>query len=272
MKTSKRLLGGAFLFHSAPSVCNVFLSRGRRLYSSFGGVSVGVQQKMSIWKTTSEDKKTWNKGENPKNMQRKTRILKTVRGRRGDGEESFIVKKGVYIIMFYRLDCPWLPHAKFPAGWVGELLLLVKSKVKGKTREESRAAPVLPAIQARGEILQLDFQLKGFNIFIGKQFNIIHDKTRMGIGQTGPTWRGNPRSYLEVQILILLSPLESLQGRRRVVSIKYYKKREAIDKMTQERGRPLLRDDEEVLFDLVDNIADLTMEHIKRHLSIRWSC
>jgi len=38
--------------------------------------------------------------------------------------------------------------------------------------------------------------------------------------------------------------------------------------MTQERGRPLLRDDEEVLFDLVDNIADLTMEHIKRHLSI----
>ena len=42
--------------------------------------------------------------------------------------------------------------------------------------------------------------------------------------------------------------------------------------MTQERGRPLLRDDEEVLFDLVDNIADLTMEHIKRHLSIRWRC
>ena len=67
----------------------------------------------------------------------------------------------------------------------------------------------------------------------------------------------------------MLSPLESLQGRRRVVSIKYYQKREAIDKMTQERGRPLLRDDEEVLFDLVDNIADLTMEHIKRHLSIR---
>lgn len=65
--------------------------------------------------------------------------------------------------------------------------MLVKSKVKGKTREESRAAPVLPAIQARGEILQLDFQLKGFNIFIGKQFNIIHDKTRMGIGQAGPT-------------------------------------------------------------------------------------
>ena len=175
---------------------------------------------MSIWKTTSEDKKTWNKGENPKNMQRKTRIWKTERGRRGDGEESFIVKKGVYIIMFYRLDCPWLPHAKFPAGWVGELLLLVKSKVKGKTREESRAAPVLPAIQARGEILQLNFQLKGFNIFIGKQFNIIHDKTRMGIGQAGPTW-----SYLEVQILISLSLLESLQGRRRVVSIKYYKKK-----------------------------------------------
>ena len=67
--------------------------------------------------------------------------------------------------------------------------MLVKSKVKGKTREESRAAPVLPAIQARGEILvnELDFQLKGFNIFIGKQFNIIHDKTRMGIGQAGPT-------------------------------------------------------------------------------------
>lgn len=30
-----------------------------------------------------------------------------------------------------------------------------------------------------------------------------------------------------------------------------------------------LKDEEEELFDLVDNIADLTMEHIKRHLSIR---
>ena len=30
-----------------------------------------------------------------------------------------------------------------------------------------------------------------------------------------------------------------------------------------------LNDEEEGLFDLVDNIADLTMEHIKRHLSIR---
>ena len=30
-----------------------------------------------------------------------------------------------------------------------------------------------------------------------------------------------------------------------------------------------LNDEEEELFDLVDNIADLTMEHIKRHLSIR---
>lgn len=30
-----------------------------------------------------------------------------------------------------------------------------------------------------------------------------------------------------------------------------------------------LNDDEEELFDLVDNIADLTMEDIKRHLSIR---
>ena len=40
--------------------------------------------------------------------------------------------------------------------------------------------------------------------------------------------------------------------------------------MTQEgdwTGR--LKDEEEELFDLVDNIADLTMEHIKRHLSIR---
>jgi len=39
--------------------------------------------------------------------------------------------------------------------------------------------------------------------------------------------------------------------------------------MTQEgdwTGR--LKDEEEELFDLVDNIADLTMEHIKRHLSI----
>ena len=30
-----------------------------------------------------------------------------------------------------------------------------------------------------------------------------------------------------------------------------------------------LKDEEEELFDLVDNIADLTMEDIKRHLSIR---
>ena len=40
--------------------------------------------------------------------------------------------------------------------------------------------------------------------------------------------------------------------------------------MMQERdwtGR--LKDEEEELFDLVDNIADLTMEDIKRHLSIR---
>merc|ERR1719193_510024 len=39
--------------------------------------------------------------------------------------------------------------------------------------------------------------------------------------------------------------------------------------MVQEGGwTGTLRDEEEELFDLVDNIADLTMEHIKRHLSI----
>ena len=43
----------------------------------------------------------------------------------------------------------------------------------------------------------------------------------------------------------------------------------------QKRGRMMqegdwrLKDEEEELFDLVDNIADLTMEHVKRHLSIR---
>ena len=41
--------------------------------------------------------------------------------------------------------------------------------------------------------------------------------------------------------------------------------------MMQEEGGWIgtLRDEEEELFDMVDNIADLTMEHIKRHLSIR---
>ena len=46
------------------------------------------------------------------------------------------------------------------------------------------------------------------------------------------------------------------------------KKRE---RMMQEGGwtTGTLRDEEEELFELVDNIADLTMEHIKRHISIR---
>ena len=41
--------------------------------------------------------------------------------------------------------------------------------------------------------------------------------------------------------------------------------------MMQEEGwmTGTLRDEEEELFELVDNIADLTMEHIKRHISIR---
>ena len=46
--------------------------------------------------------------------------------------------------------------------------------------------------------------------------------------------------------------------------------KETQERMLQEGGwTGTLRDEEEELFDMVDNIADLTMEHIKRHLSIR---
>jgi len=45
--------------------------------------------------------------------------------------------------------------------------------------------------------------------------------------------------------------------------------KETQERMMQEGGwTGTLRDEEEELFDMVDNIADLTMEHIKRHLSI----
>ena len=42
-------------------------------------------------------------------------------------------------------------------------------------------------------------------------------------------------------------------------------------RMMQEGGwtTGTLRDEEEELFELVDNIADLTMEHIKNHLTFR---